>query len=613
MNFLSLGALLLLTLLSTLLSTLAFVPLAAAQTQLNIDFKMQYQELDGFGASDAWSIDPTVNKWLAEGREADVERLADWLFSTETGIGLSAWRFNIGAGSAEQGASLSKIPDALRRAELLIAAPGAAVDQNKQRGQIRFMQEAYGRGVENFVAFSNSPPVWATKNGLAHPGDGSGVGSTNLNPAQLDNFSEFLAKVLKHLRDSAGVPVNYISPINEPTWDWQGQTQEANRYNASEMKQVYRSLALALKNNGLESLVAIDGVEAVEYSAALSDNYKILFDKSIYTAGMNNRNLGVYKNYIDHFLADQEMRAVLDNKISLHGYWSDAWPDRLGTLRDLTWENVQTLSPGAKIWMSEFCILGDATATRKFGGTGFNPDDMPYALHVAKIIHRDLTRLNASAWHWWLALTPYDYKDGLIKINSALDADSLQDSKVMWALGNFSRFIRPGFVRIDLPFVDNFTGLMASAYKNPVDNKLVVVAINASDKPQLVSINIANLPSDKSRWVFDVYLTDAHNNLTKVATTSGHYNLPANSVATLVDASDPTTENNSSSSSSVSSESAALSSAAASVNAFSESGRAGASYFLLLLTAFFVLIGVQKNRQYPIELFTGVKNNVDEK
>jgi O-glycosyl hydrolase len=586
---------------------LAQRPLVAhAQTPLNVDFKMQHQTIDGFGASDAWSIDPSVKKWIDEGREADVERLADWLFSVDTGIGLSAWRFNIGAGSAEQGASLSHIPDALRRAELLIAAPGAAIDPNKQRGQVRLLQEAYARGVENFVAFSNSPPVWATKNGLAHPGDGTGVGSTNLDPEQLENFSEFLVQVVKHLRDSAGVPVNYLSPINEPTWDWQGQSQEANRYNASEMKQVYRSLALALKAEGLESLVAIDAVEAVEYSAALSDSYKMQFDKSIYNAGMNSRNLGVYKNYIEHFLADEEMRRLLDNKISLHGYWSDAWPERLGTLRDLTWENVQTLAPGAKIWMSEYCILGDATATRKFGGTGFDPQDMNYALHVAKVIHRDLTRLNASAWHWWLALTPYNYKDGLIKINGALDPDSLQDSKVMWALGNFSRFIRPGFVRIDLPFVDNFSGLMASAYKNPVDNKLVVVAINASDKAQSININITNVPTDKSRWVFDVYLTDAQNNLSKVATTSGHYDLPANSLVTLVDTSNPATDN-SSSSSSASSTSVALSSAASSVNAFSESGRAGASDFLLLLTALFVLISAQKNRQYPIELFTGVK------
>lgn len=598
---------------SALFMLLLAVPAARAQTPLNVDFKMQHQTIDGFGASDAWSIDPAINKWLDEGRAAEVERLADWLFSTETGIGLSAWRFNIGAGSAEQGASGSKIADPLRRAELLIAAPGAALDQNKQRGQIRFMQEAYARGVENFVAFSNSPPVWATKNGLAHPGDGSGIGSTNLNPAQLENFSAFLAQVLKHLRDSAGVPVNYISPINEPTWDWQGQSQEANRYNASEMKAVYRSLALALKNQGLESLVAIDGVEAVEYSAALSDNYKILFDKNIYNAGMNNRNLGVYKNYIDHFLADEEQRLLLDNKISLHGYWSDAWPERLGTLRDLTWENVQTLAPGAKIWMSEFCILGDATSARNFGGNGFNPQDMHYALHVAKIIHRDLIRLNASAWHWWLALTPYDYKDGLIKINSALEPDSLQDSKVMWALGNFSRFIRPGFVRIDLPFVDNFSGLMASAYKNPRDNSLALVIINSSDKTQTLSLNLNNLPAAKSPWVFDAYLTNAEHNLSKVATGSGSYSLPAQSVVTLVDAQDPAAYNSSASSASSAlvNASAANSSAAAPVDSFAESGRAGVSYFVLLLMTLLLLLGAQK--KWSHELFSGVKNDVDKK
>ena len=66
-----------------------------------------------FSASDAWSMQ-FIGLWPEEKQNL----VADWLFSTENdvngqpkGIGLSLWRFNVGAGSAEQGeASRSLLP-----------------------------------------------------------------------------------------------------------------------------------------------------------------------------------------------------------------------------------------------------------------------------------------------------------------------------------------------------------------------------------------------------------------------------------------------------------------------------------------------------------------------
>ena len=36
------------------------------------------------------------------------------------------------------------------------------------------------------------------------------------------------------------------------------------------------------------------------------------------------------------------------------------------------------------------------------------------ALYMARVIHYDLTLAHASSWQWWLAISPYDYKDGLV-------------------------------------------------------------------------------------------------------------------------------------------------------------------------------------------------------
>lgn len=506
---------------------------ADAQVALRIDYSVEHQEIDNFGASDAWSINPTIQRWTTESDEAAIERLANLLFDTETGIGLSAWRFNIGAGSAEQGAA-SQIPDPLRRAELLIPAPGAPVDHSKQRGQIRLLREAHERGVTDFVAFSNSPPVWATKNGLSHPGDGTGIGSSNLRRDSRAEFAGFLVQALRYLRGpDVRVPVNHVSPINEPTWDWEGQTQEGTRYNIADLKAVYRAVNRALIDAGLEEHVQLEGPEAVEYTAALGDSYMQRFDGTVYSAGMNLRNLGLYRNYIDELLGDAEMRKILGNHVSLHGYFSDARSERMGRLRDLVWENVQEASPGAKIWMSEFCILGDAGDVRPFRGRGFDASDMDLALHVAKVIHRDLVRLNASAWHWWLALTPYDYKDGLLKIAPTLEADTLQPTKVLWTLGHFSRFIRPGYRRIGRTQFDDLQGLMASVFRSPDDRHLVAVIVNAGDAPTRLSVQIENGPRSRSVSAYRVYRTDQHHNLSQ-STSRSPILIPARSIVTLV-------------------------------------------------------------------------------
>lgn len=527
--------------LATFLGTALTSVVSEAETTLSIQFEENNQVIDNFGASDAWTIDPMIRKWQAEGKDKEIELLADMLFSIDSGIGLSAWRFNIGAGSSEQGSNsqigLDNLGKSYRRVELLQPSAGADIDETKQLGQIRFLQEAHQRGVDDFVGFTNSPPVWTTKNALAHPDSGSGVGSTNLDPVKLQQYAQFLVDVLAYLRDDIGVPVNFISPANEPTWEWQGKSQEGNRYNMDDLKSLYRSLYDALEAAGLNHLVEIDAGEVVEYTAALNDNlYKEFSGSNAYSGGMNGNGVGLYRNYIDELLGDENIRPIIGNKISLHGYHSDAWADRMGELRDTVYGNVQTVSADAKIWMSEFSILGGTGNVRDFEGSGWDVNDLDYALHIAKVIHRDLTRLNANAWHWWLGVTPYNYKDGLIRVNAELEADSIAASKVLWTLGQYSRFIRPDYIRIGLPGVDNLSGVMASAYKSPDDNQIVVVATNAGSSAEQLMFEFFDLPAGKSVTSLKTYVTDKANDLSLTTPTqvANGFSLPAKSIVTFI-------------------------------------------------------------------------------
>ena len=103
---------------------------------------------------------------------------------------MSLWRFNVGAGSAEQGEA-SQIASPWMRTECFLQADGN-YNWNKQQGQRNFLRLAKERGVNKFLAFLNSPPVYFTQNGLA-TNTGRG-GTLNLKEEHYKNFARFLAR-----------------------------------------------------------------------------------------------------------------------------------------------------------------------------------------------------------------------------------------------------------------------------------------------------------------------------------------------------------------------------------------------------------------------------------
>jgi len=474
--------------------------------QATIDASVTYQTIDNFGASDAWSMDPLGKYWTEENKA----RVADLLFSREKGIGLSAWRFNIGAGSTETDQAIISNP--WRRAEAFKQTEDGAYDWSKQAGQQWFLRAAKERGVETLIAFANSPPVWMTKNGHAQP-DPS-VGSTNLKEGYEDEFAAYLVDVLEHFRQE-GLEFQYISPINEPTWDWNYAGQEGNRYNNDDMKRVILELHRQLKERGLAS--QISAPDGVEITALLDDEYYKLFtNNERYMGGANQLGLGKYREYIAALLGDPEMREAVGNKIASHSYWSDysrPGDDRLGKLRELLVDNLRKYSPDAKYWMTEYCILGSYGPGRDLG---IDP-----ALHVARTIHFDLTRANAAAWQWWTAVSKEDYKDGLIytDFNNPGDEQNILTSKILWALGNYSKFIRPGAERIALTGLDEEarSGLLGSAYVHEGEKTVTAVFVNDSGEDRRVRLSLTGLDAKETVFGMKSYVTSAAHDLARGA------------------------------------------------------------------------------------------------
>ena len=162
---------------------------------------------------------------------------------------------------------------------------------------------------------------------------------------------------------------------------------------------------------------------------------------------------------------------------------------------------------------------------------------MKTALYVARVIHHDLVFADAESWSWWRAVGE-DYKDGLIRVYTSDNMKSgyAVDSRLMWALGNYSRFVRPGAVRYEVSSSAEFDpyGVMCSAYRN-ADGSWVAVVINYSNQLQPFSLSF----SDGQSRQWQMYRTSdvSGETLKPVGVTSGSLLLPPRSITTFTTAS----------------------------------------------------------------------------
>jgi len=467
-----------------------------------IDFQNPAQWIEGFGASDAWTCQ-FAGLWPEDKKN----RMADLLFSNKfdkagnpLGIGLNFWRFAIGGGSTEQGKA-SGIRDEWRRQPSFLNINGS-YNENAMQGQIWFMNAAKARGVKNFLGFVNSPHVNFTLNQKAFSSDGK----CNLDFGKADAFSLDLARAIKIIKKKTGIDLDYISPINEPQWKWNEGKQEGCPYTNQEIANLVKNLSRTLNQAGLKTKIQIAEAGQLNYLTNHPDSVKsrqieYFFDPN--SIGY----LGDLKN--------------LDRSISGHSYFTTSPEQKSIQIRNNVRENIAKYDQ-LRFWMSEYCVLGDSLLKGQGRDLG-----MTTALFIAKLVHYDLVYANASSWQWWLALSIGDYKDGLVYIDKSKTDGKVYDSKMLWAFGNYSRFIPAGSVRIPIKVADEKDVYLSSYLK---DNKIITVAVNYSDEP--IHLELSGM--DKTRKNIAVYTTSASLNLAPSVSAPDHINLPAKSITTLI-------------------------------------------------------------------------------
>lgn len=495
----------------------------------------EMQIMDGFGASDAWSCQFVGKNWPEQKKNA----IADLLFSKEMdaqgnpkGIGLSIWRFNLGAGSMEQGEN-SKVSDEWRRTECFLNADGT-YNWSKQEGQRWFLQAAKKRCVEKYLIFTNSPPVYMTNNGLSFS---TQKNKLNLKEGAVPKFADFLVQSIQGLEKNEGIKFDYVSPINEPQWEWMAKngdinSQEGTPATNQEIYDLTKILSDKLKSQKMSTEIVIAEAAAINY---LYEN-------------VNGENRD---NQIEYFFGNTKTNISelpnVKNVISGHSYFS-TWPiDRQVLSRKLIAASIKQ-RPGLKYWQSEYCILENPGEAEIPGGSGEGRDlGMQTALFVARLIHNDIALANAASWQWWTSLSRVDFKDGLIYLddgkskggsvpNYCNNDGEFHDSKLLWALGNYSLFVRPGMHRIDIPNQDELTAVndvMLTAYKDVENKKLVIVVVNCGESSQKYKFVLTN-GSLKNNEVTP-YITSENSNLKRNNMQKiDNLEIPAKSVVTFV-------------------------------------------------------------------------------
>jgi glucuronoarabinoxylan endo-1,4-beta-xylanase len=274
-------------------------------------------------------------------------------------------------------------------------------------------------------AAARGAKVWATP--WSPPADYKTNGTLEkggfLITSDYPRWASVLAGYVK-LMQTKGIPIYALSMQNEPDIS---QTYGSCLYSAQNIHDFVPHLYSALQSTGVgDTKIMI----AEQYHWAFDLTEVAMADPSV------ARHVGI---------------------IAAHGYGN---------------ERILAHSSGdAHLWETED---SGAPTNRRFDGS------IRDGLKWASKIHEFLTVANVNAWHWWTLMTDEDDNGGLTDIHGS-------PAKRMFILGNWSKFVRPGWHRIG---VTASGSVQISAFKDPKNRSFAIVALNTNRYPKAQTFSL---------------------------------------------------------------------------------------------------------------------------
>ncbi len=457
---------------------------AADQSLVYTDLTHTYQTVKSFGASGAW--------WSTGMGETVAAEKALRLLYTDEGIALNNYRHNIGGGMEDDKSDNAVEKD--WRAPYSPLTVDGTYDIDRDLGSYTALKKLVEMGTANeIVLFINSPPSYMTNNAktFGSPWISSEKDTSNLREDCYDLFAEYVVDLVEmYIAD--GVPVKYISPINEPNGSWNASGQEGCHYNVDDALILWEKCIVELQERQKENPHLADVKIAIAETSNWNDKTYINY---LYMKILGNP---VISEHIDSFCA--------------HSYSSGDW-----------------IKSEVNKLVTSFGEKAIALRQTEWGGSeGASNLGIASGVETARVIYEDMTLLNVESWSYWLAASHYNYVDGLLYISE--ESDDVLTSKRFWAMGNYSRFIT-GATRVAVDGYGLPKDVYVSAYVQPEDDSLVYVFVNESDDNK--GFAFSGMPAGA---IAQVYETSCVRDLELRGTmrTDNGYILPSQSVTTFV-------------------------------------------------------------------------------
>ena len=299
--------------------------------------------------------------------------------------------------------------------------------------EIWFMQEAGARGCTRYMSTVWSPPAWMK--------DNNSVIGGRLRSDKYQAFADYLSMYVRGYKEHHNIEIYGISPSNEPDIDvkysschWTGE----------------------------------------EFHVFLKQALIPAFTRDKITAKLI---LGEHSNWTEEpVLAslDDPATAPRVDIVAAHAYGGAVSGTPFPPVSGRAGSFITALHLRKKIWQTEGANLGR------------NSPGIRDGLYWAKVLHTHVAENRVNAWLYWWAVSQL----GGCLIHLDLEKKTWTADKRLYTLGNYSRFVRPGYFRINIE-ADPAPGVLISAYKNEPTRQLVVVAINENEGSQDLELRLA--------------------------------------------------------------------------------------------------------------------------
>ena len=312
---------------------------------------------------------------------------------------------------------------------------------------------------------------------------GSFLGGTATNLAYASQLANYVASMTNY-----GIHLYAISIQNEP--DANVTSYEACQWSQANIHDFVTNLYSALVAKGVGSTKIV-----------LPESQNWTDPKPLAATALSDANVSPYVGIV----AD-------------HNYV----PNNL--VGDLTTPAQLYPASGKSTWETEVSQIGPGGGGNTYDGSITN------GVYWAWRIHLFMTAAQVNAWHYWWLIPSSGNTD-----NEGLTDISGNPAKRMYALGQWSRFVRPGYYRIDATTTAG--SAFISAFNDTNSGFFAIVAVNTNGSTAInQTFNLNNFPivTSVTPWITSATLSLSNQSPVAVGGSSFSYTLPARSVVTFV-------------------------------------------------------------------------------